>query len=195
MFSNIVSASVRFMCDGHADPSTRDDTSVLVMSAAPSAINRKDLQRIATISGSPAPDESVSEASAAIQAPDAEPYAQLAAIYGRADVMINPSLADNMPISILEALASGVPVVSTDVGGIPYLVEHGKTALLVSPQDPEAMANAVLLLLNDPAKAMQLRQAGAESVQCYTWPNVRDRLLCVYDQVLTKSDGFAVSNK
>jgi glycosyltransferase involved in cell wall biosynthesis len=119
----------------------------------------------------------------------------MAAVYGDADVMINPSLVDNMPISILEALASGVPVVSTDVGGIPYLVEHGKTALLVSPQDPEAMADAVLLLLNDPAKAMQLSRAGAESVQCYTWPNVRDRLLCVYDQVLTKSDGLAVSNK
>lgn len=119
----------------------------------------------------------------------------MAAVYRHADVMINPSLADNMPISILEALASGVPVVSTDVGGIPYLVEHGKTALLVSPGDPEAMADAVLLLLNDPAKATLLRQTGAESVQCYTWPNVRDRLLGVYDQVLTKSDRFAVSNK
>ena len=45
---------------------------------------------------------------------------------------------------ILEALASGVPIVSTDVGGVPYMVEHGKTALLVPVQDPEAMARAIL---------------------------------------------------
>ncbi|HEU4854213.1 MAG TPA: glycosyltransferase family 4 protein [Nitrosospira sp.] len=110
----------------------------------------------------------------------------MAAVYRGANVMINPSLADNMPISMLEALASGVPVVSTDVGGIPHLVEHGKTALLVPPRNPEAMADAVLALLNDPVKAAQFRKAGIESVQRYTWPNVRDRLLCVYERALTK---------
>jgi L-malate glycosyltransferase len=119
----------------------------------------------------------------------------MAALYHSADIMINPSLVDNMPISVLEALASGVPVVSTDVGGVPYLVEHGKTALLVPVQDPEAMAHAILVLLNDPAKAEQMSKAGVESVQQYTWPNVRDRLLLVYEQVLTKSDRSMVSIK
>ena len=102
--------------------------------------------------------------------------------------MINPSLADNMPVSVLEALASGVLVVSTDVGGVPYLVEHEKTALLVPAQDPVAMANAILILLKDSAKARQIREAGIESVQQYTWPKVRDRLLRIYEQVLTKSN-------
>lgn len=55
----------------------------------------------------------------------------MAALYQSADIMINPSLVDNMPISLLEALASSVPVVSTDVGGVPFMVEHEKTALLV----------------------------------------------------------------
>lgn len=119
----------------------------------------------------------------------------IAALYRIADVMVNPSLADNMPISILEALASGVPIVSTDVGGVPYMVEHGKTALLVPVQDPEAMARAILALLSDPAKAKQMRKAGIESLQQYTWPNVRDRLLRVYEQVLTKSDRSPVSIK
>jgi glycosyltransferase involved in cell wall biosynthesis len=111
----------------------------------------------------------------------------MAALYRSADIMINPSLVDNMPISVLEALASGVPVVSTDVGGVPYLVEHEKTALLVPVKDPEAMANAILVLLNDPAKAKQMRKAGIESVQQYAWPNIRDRLLGIYKQVLKKS--------
>lgn len=113
----------------------------------------------------------------------------MAAIYANADIMINPSLADNMPISILEALASGVPVVSTNVGGVPYLVEHQKTAMLVPAQNPEAMASAILSLIDDRAKARAMMTAGISSVQQYTWPNVRDRLFGVYEGVLTKPSG------
>lgn len=120
---------------------------------------------------------------------------RMAALYHSADIMINPSLVDNMPISVLEALASGVPVVSTDVGGVPYLVEHEKTALLVPVQDANAMADAILLLVNDPARMKQMKKAGIESVQQYTWPNVRGRLLGVYEQVLAESGQSAVSIK
>lgn len=112
---------------------------------------------------------------------------RMGSLYRCADVMINPSLADNMPISVLEALASGVPVVTTNVGGVPYLVEHEKTALLVPVKDPEAMAEAVLLLLNNPAKADQIRQAGLDTVQRYTWPRARVPLLRVYEQLLAKT--------
>jgi glycosyltransferase involved in cell wall biosynthesis len=110
----------------------------------------------------------------------------MAFLYQDADIMINPSLADNMPISILEALASGVPVVSTDVGGIPYLVEHGRTALLVPVHDPRAMADAIVLLLGDPCMRDKLRQAGFEAARQYAWTNIRERLLSVYHDVLAK---------
>jgi glycosyltransferase involved in cell wall biosynthesis len=105
-------------------------------------------------------------------------------LYRDAHLMLNPSLADNMPISLLEAMASGVPVVSTDVGGIPFLVQDGLTALLVPPADPEAMARAALRILGDPALSLRLRAAGIEMVQQYTWPCVRERLLAVYARVL-----------
>ena len=59
---------------------------------------------------------------------------QVAALYRQAHLVLNPSLVDNMPISILESLASGVPVVSTNVGGIPDLVGDGATAVLVAAQ-------------------------------------------------------------
>jgi glycosyltransferase involved in cell wall biosynthesis len=121
--------------------------------------------------------------------------ANMAKLYYSADVMVNPSLVDNMPISVLEALASGVPVVSTDVGGVPYLVEHEKTALLVPPQNPAAMADAILALLTNPVKASRIKQAGIESVQQYTWPKVRTRLLSVYEQVLNKRNQPVVENK
>jgi glycosyltransferase involved in cell wall biosynthesis len=110
----------------------------------------------------------------------------MASLYQDADVMNNPSLADNMPISILEALASGVPVISTDAGGIPYLVENGKTALLVPVQNPQAMADAIVLLLDDPCRRDKLRQAGLEAVRQYAWGNIRERLLGVYQEVLGK---------
>jgi glycosyltransferase involved in cell wall biosynthesis len=109
--------------------------------------------------------------------------------------MINPSLADNMPISILEALASGVPVISTDVGGIPYLVEHGKTALLVPMQNPQAMAVAIVSLLSDPGRAGKLRQAGLEAARQYAWTNVRERLLSVYQDVVAKSCRAVAASK
>ena len=109
--------------------------------------------------------------------------------------MVNPSLADNMPNSVLESLASGVPVVSTNVGGVPYLVEHDKTALLVPPQEAAAMADAILALLTDPEKAGRIREAGIEAVRQYTWPKVRERLLDTYEQVLNNRTNAAVEPK
>ncbi len=111
--------------------------------------------------------------------------AAMAALYQGADIMLNCSLVDNMPNSVLEALASGVAVVSTNVGGVPYLVEDGKTALLVPPQDPQAMAGAMLRLLDQPQLAAALRSAGLAYVQQFTWTQVQPRLLAVYRSLLT----------
>lgn len=99
--------------------------------------------------------------------------AEIGRLYASADLMLNPTTADNMPISILEALASGVPVVSTDAGGIPDLVTHERTALLVPVGDPAALAAAALRLLNDAALAARLREAGRADVARYAWPQVR----------------------
>ena len=67
---------------------------------------------------------------------------QMAALYRDADLTLNPSRVDNMPVSVLEAMACGVPVVTTDVGGIPFLVSHERTALLVPADAPQAMADS-----------------------------------------------------
>ncbi|GAB3248699.1 glycosyltransferase [Chitinimonas naiadis] len=107
----------------------------------------------------------------------------MAALYRDADVMLNPSLADNMPNSVLEAMASGVPVVSTDVGGIPYIVENGVTALLVKPGDVAGMAAATLRLLEEPMLWQRLRDAGIAEVQRYTWHCVAPVLAGVYRTV------------
>jgi glycosyltransferase involved in cell wall biosynthesis len=105
---------------------------------------------------------------------------RMADLYRDADLTLNPSLADNMPISILESLASGVPVVSTNVGGIPDLVQDGATASLVPPGDPEAMAKAALDLLEDRASHRARADAGLQEIARFTWERVRLELAAVY---------------
>jgi L-malate glycosyltransferase len=108
----------------------------------------------------------------------------MAALYRQADILVNPSLVDNMPISLLEALATGVPIVSTNVGGIPYLVENDRTALLVNPKDDAAMAQAILTLLADPGKVKAMHDEGLRTVRQYAWASVREQLHHVYRGVL-----------
>lgn len=111
----------------------------------------------------------------------------VAALYRSADVALNPSTVDNMPNSVLEALACGVPVVSTDVGGVPFIVQHGTTALLVPARDPSAMAGAVLRLLENPALADTLATAGRAEVERYTWPRVSEVLAQAYRKAMAAS--------
>jgi glycosyltransferase involved in cell wall biosynthesis len=118
----------------------------------------------------------------------------MAALYRDADVMLNPSLVDNTPNSVIEALASGVPVVSTRVGGVPYLVEDGKTALLVAPAAPEEMAAAVLRLAADPQLAASLRERGLLHVRQFAWTEVRPHLLASYRAVLQPLSARIVTN-
>ncbi|WP_220463590.1 glycosyltransferase family 4 protein [Sediminihaliea albiluteola] len=105
---------------------------------------------------------------------------EMAAAYATSDIMLNPARVDNMPNSILEALACSVAVVSSDVGGVPFMVEHEKTALLVAVDDAQAMANAVLRLYKDQALYWRMREAGLQLVQNYTWPVVRPQWLSLY---------------
>jgi glycosyltransferase involved in cell wall biosynthesis len=104
-------------------------------------------------------------------------------LYASADCLLNPSTVDNMPISILEAFASGVPVVSTCAGGIPDLVEHGVSGLLVPVGDPQAMAREALQVLQNAGLAMALRQAGLAQAGRYAWPQVRRQWLDAYRRV------------
>jgi len=113
----------------------------------------------------------------------------MAAQYRAADLSLNPSLADNMPNSILEAWASGVPVVTTNVGGIPYLAQDGVNAALVPPADPAAMAQACVQLLTDPTLWQSRALAGLGEARRYTWASVQPALLDVYTRALRRVQG------
>ena len=115
----------------------------------------------------------------------------MAELYRDADACVNASLVDNTPNALLEALASGVPVVSTSVGGVPYLVEHEKTALLVAPQDSAALAGALLRVLGDAPLRARLVQAGLQQVQRHTWQQVAPELAALYRSVLVAAPAAA----
>ena len=112
---------------------------------------------------------------------------EMAALYRVSDISLNPSRVDNMPNSVLEALASEVPVVTTNVGGIPHMVEDGQTALLVPADDPLAMAEAVARLLNDANLANRLRLAGRQEVSRYSWDAVKEVLLHAYQRAMKRN--------
>jgi glycosyltransferase involved in cell wall biosynthesis len=95
--------------------------------------------------------------------------------YDRADIFINASWLDNMPLSVIEAFAAGTPVVSTAPECMPYLVEHERTGLLSLVRDERALAANVIRLLRDPALAARLAQNARDESRKYTWEAVREQ--------------------
>ncbi len=81
-------------------------------------------------------------------------------VFSQHDIFLNTTFIDNMPVCLLEAGAFGLPIVSTNVGGVPYMVKHEQSALLVEPGDVKAMAHAVRRLIRDPQLASTLSSNG-----------------------------------
>lgn len=107
-------------------------------------------------------------------------------VYDRADVYLNSSIVDNMPLSIIEAFSCGLPVVSTNAGGIPYICENGETALLVGKKDYETLAREAIRLLEDGALAEKIiGKAHAECVK-YSQENVCGRWLEIYQETASR---------
>jgi glycosyltransferase involved in cell wall biosynthesis len=107
-------------------------------------------------------------------------------IYDKADVYLNTPSVDNMPISILEAFACGLPVISTNTGGIPYIVENAKTGLLVEDNDHCGLADAALLLFQDTGLAARLTAAARIEVSKYSWQNVREGWKQSYSELVAE---------
>ena len=122
------------------------------------------------------------------------PPTEMGRWYDQTDVYLNASDIDNMPNSIIESFACGLPVVTTRAGGIPYVVEHERNGLLVDCGDHEALAEAALRLLDDGALAQRIMAEALRDVeQMYTWGAVSDRWAALYRRLVRARDAAAVA--
>lgn len=110
---------------------------------------------------------------------------QVAGYYQAADVYVHASHADTFPTSILEAMACGLPVVATAVGGIPEQVDDGITGLLVAPEDSSAMASGIERILKSPELSAQMSQAAASKAKThYSIELQTERYLAWFEDIL-----------
>jgi glycosyltransferase involved in cell wall biosynthesis len=97
------------------------------------------------------------------------PKAKVGEWLNQGDIFLNTTNVDNAPVSLLEAMACGLCVVSTNVGGLPYLLNDGYNSLLVQPDNPETMALAIRRILTNPALGRQLSQNGRTKAEQHDW--------------------------
>jgi glycosyltransferase involved in cell wall biosynthesis len=100
--------------------------------------------------------------------------------YAEADIYLQTPDVDNMPSSVLEAYASGCPVVSSDAGGVPAILTDGQNGLLVPCGDHQAAAGAMIRLLDDPALARRVADAAFDGCARYQWSSVRRQWIDLY---------------
>src|SRR5207244_1164460 len=117
------------------------------------------------------------------------PPDDIARWYAANDVYIQSPDIDNMPASVVEAFASGLPVVSTEAGGVPAILTHERHGLLAGLADYETLAAHVLRLLDRPDEARAFARTAYERCQAWTWPRVRDQWLRAYRSVLRAAQG------
>lgn len=109
---------------------------------------------------------------------------QLLDEYARADLLVLPSLFEPFGIVLLEAMAAGLPVVASRVGGIPEVVVDGETGLLVEPGNPEDLASALLRLASDPDLRARMGDRGRQRSGSYSWDVLIPKVLAVYRDAL-----------
>ena len=114
--------------------------------------------------------------------------------YSRASVFVLPSITVNnqtegLGVVLLEAMASGIPVIGSNTGGIPDIIEDKVNGLLVPPGDPDALAEAIIRIFEDRDLADRFREAGLETVKGrFSWDKISDQFIEVYREVLHESN-------
>ncbi|OUL36833.1 glycosyl transferase group 1 [Nostoc sp. T09] len=106
----------------------------------------------------------------------------LVQIYNAADILIAPSLHEGFGITILEAMACGTPVITSNTSAMPEVA--GDAAILINPKDPQAISEAVLRLHNDPIYYQELVDKGLSRAKLFTWEKTAEKLAEIYEKLL-----------
>jgi D-inositol-3-phosphate glycosyltransferase len=121
------------------------------------------------------------------RAQDTLPY-----YYSAADVLVMPSHYESFGMVALEAMACATPVIASQVGGLAYLIKDGETGFHVPDQDPEALCEKLLILLNDPHQRERMGLRAAEYAKDYAWANIATQILDVYKSLVGGKVGVFV---
>ena len=113
---------------------------------------------------------------------------EVPAYLNKGGIFINTTNFDNTPISVIEAMACGLCIVTTNVGGIPYLVEDGKEALLVPPNDSKAMAAAITRILREPDLAERLNTNARKKAEQFDWSIILPQWQDLFTELFEKSN-------
>jgi glycosyltransferase involved in cell wall biosynthesis len=116
-------------------------------------------------------------------------HGDLALGLNAADVVVLPSVHEQFGQVLVEGMACGLPVIAVNNHGPATIVDHGETGLLVPPDDQEAMAGALVRMVNEPDSRRQMGEMAYErSRQRYSWPALAEKVARVYDQVAGPAD-------
>jgi D-inositol-3-phosphate glycosyltransferase len=107
--------------------------------------------------------------------------------YSAAEMVVMPSDYESFGMVALEAMACGAPVIASDVGGLAFLVRHGRTGYRVPARDPEALADKITRLLTDEALRRRIGQRAACWAESYAWPHIADQIEAVYNELVAGS--------
>jgi D-inositol-3-phosphate glycosyltransferase len=116
----------------------------------------------------------------------ARDHTLLPTYYAAATAVLVPSDYESFGMVALEAMASGTPVIASEVGGLAFLVRDKETGFLIPVRDPKALSRGIKLILADPDKRNLLGKNAAELAQQYTWTSIADRLLPIFNDVANK---------
>lgn len=98
----------------------------------------------------------------------------------KADVMLSAPTVDNMPVSLLEAMNAGLLVISSNVGGVPYMIEDNKTGYLFSSDDSDALASLMIQVVQQPSESLSIIRNAHRAVDVYRWENIREQIYTTY---------------
>jgi D-inositol-3-phosphate glycosyltransferase len=107
--------------------------------------------------------------------------------YSAAEVLVMPSHYESFGMVALEAMACGTPVIASEVGGLGFLVQNGKTGYTIPNGDPEVLCDKLSTLLNDPSLRETMGGRAAEYAQSYTWDKIAAQIVKVYQALLNKN--------
>ena len=113
------------------------------------------------------------------------PDKKLPRLYQAADIFAFSTFYENLPFAVLEALSTGLPVVTTNVGGIPEMINNGKDGFLVEPANSRALADRILYYLEHPAEASEMGLLARRNIEDhFDWRLIVKKVLKVYNEAL-----------